>query len=72
MNNTNTLFNFKINDQGDSNRVNPFLENNNKGFNFNNSSSSFAFGVNLKEPGGNSYISIFDDNKSRKINGFFN
>ena len=71
-NNTNTLFNFKINDQGESNRVNPFLENNNKGFNFNNSSSSFALGVNLKKPGGNNYTSIFDDNKSRKINGFFN
>jgi hypothetical protein len=29
-------------------------------------------GVNMKKTGGNNYISIFDDNKQRKIDGFFN
>lgn len=70
-----SLFNFKINAQKSNNRVNPFLNKNNNEFNFissNNSNNSFAMGINLKKPGGNSYSSIFADNKSRKINGFFN
>ena len=71
-NNSSSLFNFKINTQEGSNRVNPFLDNNNNGFNFMSSNNSFAMGINLKKPGGNSYSSMFDDNKSRKINGFFN
>ena len=65
--NTNSLFNFKINTQ-ENNRVNPFLEQKN-GFDFssqNNSTSSFSLGVNMKKNGDN-YSSIFDGNKSRKI-----
>ena len=38
----------------------------------NNSNNSFAMGVNMKKTGGNNYGSIFDDNKPRKTNGFFN
>ena len=73
-NNSNSLFSFKINAPEGSSKVNPFLSNKN-GFDFgssNNSNNAFAMGVNLKKPGGNSYISIFDDNKPRKIDGFFN
>ena len=72
--NQNPLFNFQMNNQNDSNKVNPFLDNKNNGFNFmsNNSNNSFAMGVNMKKTGGNNYGSIFDDNKPRKTNGFFN
>ena len=70
--NSGGLFNFKINTQ-ENDKVNPFLANKN-GFDFsssNNSNNAFAMGVNMKKPGGNNY-SIFDDNKSRKVNGFYN
>ena len=73
-NNSNSLFSFKINTQEGTNRVNPFLSNKN-GFDFgssNKSNNAFAMGVNMKKPGGNNYISIFEDNKPRKIGGFFN
>ena len=71
--NTNVLFNFKLNTQ-ESNKVNPFLTNKN-GFDFsssNNSNNSFAMGVNMRKNGNNNYTSIFDDNRSRKVNGFYN
>ena len=67
------LFNFRPNTQ-ESNNVNPFLVNRN-GFDLNssnNSNNAFAMGVNKKKTQGNNYISLFDDNKSRKVNGFYN
>ena len=73
-NNSNSLFSFKINAPEGNDKVNPFLSNKN-GFDFgssNKSNNAFAMGVNMKKPGGNNYISIFDDNKPRKIDGFFN